>query len=1152
MKKLCWGVAVMLLTLISGFAARAAEVPDHLYVVGHLKAGVWNKDVAIEGTKDGSLFYFENVDFNHSDGWNGATFGFLTSKTFEGTVNPSDYYYSSQSGTGGDVGVNNNGGPYSMYKSYSNTNNERKSGWSLPGKGTYTLTADFTDADNPKLYIYKYTPSQGGEDWSWVTDWPTFRIRTGDNSYAGDFVRTAGTNEYVCHTSSSAIGNTGQWFKICKDGDWNLNYGTVNSESTPSTLPFQMQTQQGGMNNNFINQDWGKIVITFKYDPRNPYDNPPVVYFTKDEEGGDDPNPGTDPDWDSMSWPEFYIRDNQESYPFKFTRQPGTNWYTVDIEAGANYGNSWGFKICDQTQNWDRNFGPTGDTPSTVPFAVTTQWRGTGNDFEKKDWGAITIKFQYDPRTTYTEGGPGPIVYILPKGYTGDLPQPKIEGLSGTLPVLYINVRNADGSLNNSILDPNFQDKTYFSKKNCYSEYWLDMNGVTWMEGAKSIGSAENPLALDIKGRGNWTLRGFVKKPFKLKLDKKQSLLGLSNSKHFAILAHADDNAGYLRNFVGFELGKRIGLPWTPSQQPVEVVINGDYRGLYFLTESIRVEEDRINIDEVEDGETDACQLTGGYLVEFDNYADGSVLTRTDGNAVNDDNPKHFPLYVTPDTPEVYSEQQRAFVTDQLNLAHDRVGGHGDDMWAILDLDDAVRYYIVEEIISHYEAYHGSTYLFRPRGDKQKWHFSPLWDCGHAFEGGTNNYFYESDKSMGNTWIRSMKQNGKFDSKMKETWKWFMSSKFDGLYDDIDKYCTTIAEAAKADHARWGSAGKPSNTGGWEAWDVQDNTDMNARKNMVKQQLTDKINWLKGKWGDYNGTFAEPERDQTEGVAISNELREALPHTYEWSGTDKKPSAEYSSDNSHFIGHLHDKKAHLASFTIEKPAEDVTVVKAEDWATNWSTEYDNPSVEIDNNGDIYLKANVPGTYNVKISMAHHVTQDGKHYPADSRKMTVTVKPSLREMQVGDSRITYNNENHTITYTGVTAEDIKAVKFILPFEGELYYSRKALQYEGKDLPLFAPRAESEYPYGLTDVTTDGTINLINVAGLTLAHKVNGVVSDPVVITMGDGIMTAIETLTGEPEGEARYFDLNGIEIARPNTPGVYVRVCRGHAVKVLVK
>lgn len=229
------------------------------------------------------------------------------------------------------------------------------------------------------------------------------------------------------------------------------------------------------------------------------------------------------------------------------------------------------------------------------------------------------------------------------------------------------------------------------------------------------------------------------------------------------------------------------------------------------------------------------------------------------------------------------------------------------------------------------------------------------------------------------------------------------------------------------------------------------------------------------------------------------------------------------------------------------------VVKAEDWATNWSTEYDNPSVEIDNNGDIYLKANVPGTYNVKISMAHHVTQDGKHYPADSRKMTVTVKPSLREMQVGDSRIIYDNVNHTITYSsGMEAEDIRAVNFSLPFAGELYYSRKALQYEGKDLPLFAPRAESEYPYGLTDVTTDGNINLINVAGLKLAHKVNGVVSDPVEITMGDGIMTAIEALTGEPESEARYFDLSGVEVRRPTQKGVYVRVSNGKAVKVHVK
>ena len=171
-------------------------------------------------------------------------------------------------------------------------------------------------------------------------------------------------------------------------------------------------------------------------------------------------------------------------------------------------------------------------------------------------------------------------------------------------------------SLDNEIISKDLDHKNYFS----YAEYWLDLNGCEWMEaeGAASVGSKEEPLPLEIKARGNWTRRGFSKKPFKLKLGKKQNLLGLTKSKHFAILAHADDQRGYLKNFVGFNLGKRIGLPWTPAQQPVEVVINGDYRGLYFLTESIRIDEDRVNITELDDNVSDPALASGGYLVELE------------------------------------------------------------------------------------------------------------------------------------------------------------------------------------------------------------------------------------------------------------------------------------------------------------------------------------------------------------------------------------------------------------------------------------------------------------------------------------------------------------------------------------------------------
>lgn len=309
----------------------------------------------------------------------------------------------------------------------------------------------------------------------------------------------------------------------------------------------------------------------------------------------------------------------------------------------------------------------------------------------------------------------------------GDNDNSSIEDkISGTLPVLYINVYTdeAHSAFNNEVISKDLDHKNYFS----FAEYWLDLNGCDWMaaEGAKSIGSQEEPLPLEIKARGNWTRRGFAKKPFKLKLGKKQSMLGLTKSKHFAILAHADDQRGYLKNYVGFNLGQRIGLPWTPSQQPVEVVINGDYRGLYFLTESIRIEEDRVNITELDDNVSDPSLISGGYLVELDNYDEDNQIRLDEKTCV--EGYKLDKLRITFDTPEEYSELQKRFVTDQFTAMNDAVGENSDDLWSYLDLDDAARYYLVEEIVSHTESYHGSTYLFRDSGEGEKWHFSPLWD----------------------------------------------------------------------------------------------------------------------------------------------------------------------------------------------------------------------------------------------------------------------------------------------------------------------------------------------------------------------------------------------------------------------------------------
>lgn len=429
-------------------------------------------------------------------------------------------------------------------------------------------------------------------------------------------------------------------------------------------------------------------------------------------------------------------------------------------------------------------------------------------------------------------------------------PQP-VTGLSGTLPVLYI------------ITDPVMLSKDLDDKEYRDGTYYLDANGCDW---AESIGSAEEMLPLEIKARGNWTRLGFAKKPFKLKLGSKQKMLGLSKSKHFALLAHADDNVAYLRNFVGFNLGRRIGLPWTPSAQPVEVVMNGDYRGLYFLTESIRIESGRIEIEELEDEETDPALCSGGYLVELDNYEEGDQIIEPEENG--DD-----VMRVTFDTPEVYSPLQRRFVEDQFLTMNRMVGSHDPALWSYMDMDMAARYYIVEEIIDHRESYHGSTYLFRDRGEGKKWIFSPLWDCGNAFTRENPRSYFTDETIFGNLWVNNLRQTPGFMDKVKETWQWFWGTQVGdngaAVTADIEAYIETLREAAKADRARWKDAPRPDYPG---SADVVDNTDLDRGMNFVKNALRAKTEWLASEWGAPSSSASEPAADTTPAADLPNYL----------------------------------------------------------------------------------------------------------------------------------------------------------------------------------------------------------------------------------------------------------------------------------------
>ena len=101
---------------------------------------------------------------------------------------------------------------------------------------------------------------------------------------------------------------------------------------------------------------------------------------------------------------------------------------------------------------------------------------------------------------------------------------------------------------------------------------------------------------MTVKFRGN-SSSAVDKKAFKIKLQKKGDMLGRSSTyadKNWALLKNDWCN---LNTLVSLELCRLMGQPWTPAMKYVNLVFNGDYRGLYMLSETVERNKDcRINV----------------------------------------------------------------------------------------------------------------------------------------------------------------------------------------------------------------------------------------------------------------------------------------------------------------------------------------------------------------------------------------------------------------------------------------------------------------------------------------------------------------------------------------------------------------------------
>lgn len=350
------------------------------------------------------------------------------------------------------------------------------------------------------------------------------------------------------------------------------------------------------------------------------------------------------------------------------------------------------------------------------------------------------------------------------------------------------------------------------------------------------------PARAALAGTGG-TTSGYEKQPFTINLAEESSLCGMPSGTRWGLVAERYDRS-LLRTMVAMHIGQGMnGMAWTPHVVPVDVYLNGEYRGLYSLVETIGVDPHRVNIDRLNtttDPPTDwnaVPTVTGGYLMEWD-YWEGqeyhfSVGTRGSVSL-------HDPADGAGGT--AITAAQLDYIRDHLTTV-DRVLYSADFAdpvkgWrAWIDERSAVDYFIAMEYTQPTDAnMNASTFMYKARDTPSgpgKVYLGPLWDFDDSMgavvhpggQGRPTTWFTRDenpdvDKQTDVTWFNRLNQDPSFRLAVSKRWR-ELRPLFAGLPSFVDSRAALINKGAQANFATWDVSGRvdPQQViaGSWDA-----------------------------------------------------------------------------------------------------------------------------------------------------------------------------------------------------------------------------------------------------------------------------------------------------------------------------------------------
>lgn len=331
-------------------------------------------------------------------------------------------------------------------------------------------------------------------------------------------------------------------------------------------------------------------------------------------------------------------------------------------------------------------------------------------------------------------------------------------------------------------------------------------------------------------------------------------LLGFPAENDWILYAPYTDKS-MVRNDITFKLSRDIGQ-YATRTRACEVVLNGNYQGVYILMEKIKVDNNRVDIASLNADEISGDDVTGGYILRVDKWDGNDYPAWTSGGI-------DF-QYFDPSGEDLVVQQQN-YIKSFIGTVNTSISGSNytnpETGYAkYIDVQSFIDHMLISELGKNVDGYRFSTYMHKDKDSKGgKLVLGPLWDFNLAYGNAyyntavtnpTGGWLYNDDRM---SWFPRLMLDRNFQNKMKTRW--------DSLRDEelsnaritflIDSMAASLSEAQVRNYQQWPILGEYV----WPNQDWQNNT-YQDEVDYVKNWIITRANWMDA---NLPGTIIEPD-----------------------------------------------------------------------------------------------------------------------------------------------------------------------------------------------------------------------------------------------------------------------------------------------------